>query len=66
MTMRERLKCSGARTDGLCWDRDGNLVFVATNAGGPWSEEQKSKVRRALGRSERLPSSSDFTQVTKA
>jgi hypothetical protein len=50
MTIRERLKSAGARTDGLCWDRDGRLIFVATRANGPWSDGQKDHVCRALGR----------------
>jgi hypothetical protein len=44
------LRSAGARTDGLCWDRDGRLIFVTTRASGPWSEDEKSKVCRALGR----------------
>jgi len=49
MTLLEKLRAAGARTDGLSWDRDGNLIFVATNAGGTWSEEQKARVHLALG-----------------
>jgi hypothetical protein len=50
MSLRNQLKAAGARTDGLAWDRDGNLVFVATRAGGAWSEEEKRKACQALGR----------------
>ena len=53
MSLFERLRAAGARTDGLAWDRDGNLIFVATNAGGAWSAEQKAKGCLArLGRAE--------------
>ena len=50
MTLLEKLRAAGARTDGLAWDRDGNLIFVATRAGGAWSEEEKRKACQALGR----------------
>jgi hypothetical protein len=50
MKMITKLRAAGARTDGLAWDRDGNLVFVATRAGGVWSEEEKRKACQALGR----------------
>ena len=49
MSMLDLLKAAGARTDGLAWDRDGNLIFVATRAGGAWSEDEKRKACQALG-----------------
>lgn len=50
MTLLDTLRAAGARTDGLAWDRDGNLIFVATSAGGAWSEDEKRKACRVLGR----------------
>lgn len=50
MTLLERLKSAGCRIDGLSWDSRGNLVFLATNAKGPWSEADKAKVCAVLGR----------------
>ena len=50
MSIRDMLCAAGARIDGLAWDRDGNLIFVATRAGGAWSEEEKRKACQALGR----------------
>jgi hypothetical protein len=50
MSIRDKLRAAGARTDGLAWDRGGNLIFVATRAGGAWSEEEKRKACQALGR----------------
>jgi len=44
------LRAAGARTDGLAWDRDGNLIFVATNAKGPWTEAERRKACQVLGR----------------
>ena len=50
LSICDKLRAAGARTDGLAWDRDGNLVFVATHTGGAWSEEEKRKACHALGR----------------
>ncbi len=50
MLVLDRLRAAGARTDGLAWDRDGNLIFVATRACGVWSEDEKRKACQALGR----------------
>lgn len=50
MTLLATLRAAGCRVDGLAWDERGNLVFVATNAKGPWSEADKEKVCRVLGR----------------
>lgn len=50
MTLLQKLKAAGCRIDGLSWDSYGNLIFVATNVTGPWSNEDKAKVMRALGR----------------
>jgi len=50
MSILEILRAAGARTDGVTWDKNGNLVFVATNAHGAWSDDEKRKVLRALGR----------------
>jgi len=50
MSLLDTLRAASARTDGLSWDRDGNLIFVATPAGGAWSEEEKRKACLALGR----------------
>ena len=50
MSTLERLKAAGARIDGLAWDERGNLIFHATQLSGPWSEEQKERAVRLLGR----------------
>jgi hypothetical protein len=50
MTLLQKLRAAGARVDGLSWDQGGKLDFVATNANGAWTDEDKSKVLRALGR----------------
>jgi hypothetical protein len=50
MTILEKLRAVACRVDGLSWDERGNLVFVATNAKGPWSDADKAKVCRVLGR----------------
>lgn len=50
MTLLEKLRAAGARTDGLAWDRDGKLIFIATHASGAWSEDEKRKACRVMGR----------------
>lgn len=50
MSLRDQLRAAGARTDGLAWDGHGKLIFVATRAGGAWSEEEKRKACQVLGR----------------
>lgn len=50
MTTLATLKANGCRIDGLTWDETGHLIFVATNAGGSWTDEQKAKVLQVLGR----------------
>jgi len=50
MNLFRMLRAAGARTDGLAWDRDGNLIFVATNAKGPWTEAERRKACQVLGR----------------
>jgi len=55
MTTMARLKAAGCRIDGLSWNAAGELVFIATRASGAWSEAEKARVCRALGR----PAASD-------
>jgi len=49
LSIYDKLRIAGARIDGLAWDRDGNLIFIATNAKGPWTEAEKRKAYQALG-----------------
>jgi hypothetical protein len=51
MTTLQKLRAAGCRVDGLSWDERGNLIFVATNVSGPWTDADKAKVQQALGRS---------------
>lgn len=50
MSTLSKLKAAGCRIDGLSWDERGDLRFVATNVGGPWSDADKAKVRQVLGK----------------
>jgi hypothetical protein len=50
-----RLKAAGCRVDGLNLKPDGTIAFVATNAGGAWSDDQKNAVKAALGLSVPTP-----------
>jgi hypothetical protein len=52
MNTLAKLKAAGARHDGVNFDRDGKLIFRATNAGGAWTEAQKAAVIASLGRPE--------------
>lgn len=50
-----RLTAAGCRVDGLNLNPDGTIAFVATNAGGAWSDDQKNAIEAALGRSAPVP-----------
>lgn len=47
--MLKKLIRAGCRVDGLHWEPDGTITFVATNVSGPWNDDDKDKVRTVLG-----------------
>ncbi|MGH6967600.1 MAG: hypothetical protein ACREEN_00655 [Stellaceae bacterium] len=49
MSALTKLKALGCRTDGLNFNADGTVTFVATNVGGAWTDAQKNAVLAALG-----------------
>jgi hypothetical protein len=50
MALLARLQASGCRIDGLNYTADGTISFVATPAGGAWTDAEKNAVLAALGR----------------